>query len=218
MLKQYLPLAGKPVLAHSIEAVSRSSEIAGITVALAEDDKMFIDSIEAEQLGVNTVIGGRSRAESVLNGLNAIVASHPETEWVLVHDAARPCLPGDCLTRLLERGLNEIDGAILAIPIQDTIKQADKEGRIKATIDRNGLWAAQTPQLFPIQRLKNALQSMLEAGVFPTDEAGAIEYTGGCPLLVMGSTANIKITRPEDLASAERWFAVSQAKEALERQ
>ena len=88
-LKQYLPLAGKPVLAHSIEAVSRSPEIAGITVALAEDDKMFVDSIEAEQLGVNTVSGGKSRAESVLNGLNAIVASHPETEWVLMHDAAR---------------------------------------------------------------------------------------------------------------------------------
>ena len=206
VLKQYLPVAGKPVLAHSIEAVNLYPEISGVTVVLAGNDNMFAELIDTASLGIDTVTGGASRAESVMNGLKAIQMHHPETEWVLVHDAARPCLPRSCVHNLLEKGLNSPGGAILAIPVQDTLKQSDDSGRISRTVDRSKLWAAQTPQLFPLDGLLDALGSMLEAGQSPTDEAAAMERSGLRPLLVMGSPANIKITWPDDVATAQAWL------------
>jgi 2-C-methyl-D-erythritol 4-phosphate cytidylyltransferase len=200
------------VLAHAIDAVNLYPEIAGVTVVLAEDDGMFADAIDTQAAGINTVTGGASRAQSVMNGLKSIRMQYPETEWVLVHDAARPCLPRSCVTDLLEKGLQSPDGAILAIPVGDTLKQSDESGRIHATIDRSRLWAAQTPQLFPLDSLANALESLLGAGEAPTDEAGAMEYMGAHPLLVMGSPANIKITWPDDVATAEAWFAARATK------
>jgi len=206
VLKQYLPVAGKPVLAHSIEAVNLYPEISGITVVLASNDNMFAELIDTTSLGVNTVTGGASRADSVMNGLKSIQKHHPETEWVLVHDAARPCLPRSCVYTLLEKGLHSPGGAILAIPVQDTLKQSDDSGRISRTVDRSMLWAAQTPQLFPLDGLIQALDSMLGAGQSPTDEAAAMERSGVRPLLVMGSPANIKITWPDDVATAQAWL------------
>ena len=207
VLKQYLPIAGKPVLAHAIEAVNLYPEVSGITVVLAGDDRMFAQSIDTRSRGFNTVTGGASRAESVMNGLKSIRMNHPETEWVLVHDAARPCLPRKCVTELLEQGLNSPDGAILAMPVRDTLKQSGDDSHIDGTVDRDDLWAAQTPQLFPMDSLFDALESMLESGASPTDEAGAMEQAGARPLLVMGSPANIKITWPDDVVIAEAWFA-----------
>jgi 2-C-methyl-D-erythritol 4-phosphate cytidylyltransferase len=206
-LKQYLPIAGKPVLAHAIEAVNLYPEISGITVVLAGDDRMFAQSIDTRSRGFNTVIGGASRAESVMNGLRSIRDNHPETQWVLVHDAARPCLPRKCVTDLLEKGLQSPEGAILAIPVQDTLKKSDDAGRVGTTIDRQDLWVAQTPQLFPMDVLSEALESMLESGESPTDEAEAMERAGAAPVLVMGSPANIKITWPDDILIAEAWLA-----------
>lgn len=216
VLKQYLSIAGKPVLSHAIDAVNLYPEISGITVVLGAEDNMFGKLIDAESIGLNTVMGGASRAESVMNGLNSIRRSHPESKWVLVHDAVRPCLPRSCLSSLLDKGLKCPDGAILAIPVQDTLKQANDSGRISRTIDRRQLWAAQTPQLFPLERLAGALESTLHAGDAPTDEAGAMERSGARPLLVMGSPANIKITVPDDVAIAEAWFARLNAEQAPE--
>lgn len=207
VLKQYLPLAGRPVLAHAIDAVNRYPEIAGVTVVLGAEDRIFGEMIEPEFDGIRTVIGGESRAESVLNGLRAIQQRYPETDWVLVHDAARPCLPAACLDALLEAGLASADGAILAVPVQDTLKRANDRDLVVETVDREALWAAQTPQLFPLQRLAAAIEAMLEAGEAPTDEASAMQYAGAQPLLVRGSPANIKITWPEDVAIAEAWLA-----------
>jgi 2-C-methyl-D-erythritol 4-phosphate cytidylyltransferase len=207
VLKQYLPIAGKPVLAHSIEAVNLYPEISGITVVIAENDRMFAGLIGAAYSGINTVTGGASRAESVINGLRSISETSPETDWVLVHDAARPCLPRSGVTRLLEKGLASPDGAILAMPVRDTLKSGGEDDRISKTVRREALWVAQTPQLFRLAALMEALQIMLDAGESPTDEAAAMERAGARPLLVKGSPANFKITWPEDVALAEAWLA-----------
>jgi 2-C-methyl-D-erythritol 4-phosphate cytidylyltransferase len=207
VLKQYFSIAGKPVLAHAIESVNLYPEISGITVVLAADDGVFAESIDTEPSGINTVIGGASRAESVLNGLKFIRVKYPETEWVLVHDAVRPCLPRSCVTDLLDKGTQSPDGAILAVPVQDTLKKSDESGHISATLDRRQVWSAQTPQLFPLEKLADALETMLGIGEVPTDEAEAMERTGAKPLLLMGSPVNIKITWPDDVTIAEAWFA-----------
>ena len=214
VLKQYLFIAGKPILSHAIDVLRLDPKISGITVVLGAEDKMFAELIDAESTELCTVIGGASRAQSVMNGVNSIRRNHPQTNWVLVHDAVRPCLPRACLSSLLEKGLACPDGAILAIPMQDTLKQADDSGQISRTIERGQLWAAQTPQLFPLERLAGALESTLNAGDAPTDEADAMERSGARPALVMGSPANIKITVPDDVVIAEAWFAYLNAQEA----
>jgi 2-C-methyl-D-erythritol 4-phosphate cytidylyltransferase len=206
VLKQYLPLAGKPVLAHAIEAVNLYPEISGVTVVIAEADPLFATALGTAATGVDTVTGGATRAQSVMNGMRFIAQNHPSTQWLLVHDAARPCLPRSCLSELLDRGLQSPDGAILAVPVADTVKRAGEDGCIDQTVDREGLWAAQTPQLFPFRALFEALEAALEAGVAPTDEAGVMQRVGARPLLVTGSPVNLKITRPEDVVMAETWL------------
>ena len=201
--KQYAPLFGRPVLAHSIEALRRHSAVLGVTVVVAPDDSLFEDRLRPMFPDVGTVPGGDSRARSVLNGLESIARTDPACRWVLVHDAARPCLARDDLERLIEQGLDAPDGAILAVPVRDTLKQADREGRIERTVDRSVLWAAQTPQMFRRDDLAEVLAAALAAGEEPTDEAGAMEQAGRHPLLVEGCSTNLKITGPGDLALAE---------------
>lgn len=202
-LKQYAHLLGIPVIAHSIEAVSRHEAIRSVTVALAPDDGIFDELVRPYFPTVRTATGGDSRAESVRNGLALLQEQEPDCEWVLVHDAARPCLPVAALRRLLEAGLPSDSGAILAVPVSDTLKLADAAGRIEATVDRSRCWAAQTPQLFRLGELLPALEAALNAGDQPTDEASVMERSGRRPLLVEGSSTNIKITGPEDLALAQ---------------
>jgi len=202
-LKQYAHLMGEPVIVHSIEAVMRHPAVVGVTVALAPDDGIYDDLVRPSYPAVHIAAGGDSRARTVLNGLSSILQRDPECEWVLVHDAARPCLSTAALQRLFERGLDSDCGAILAVPVSDTLKLADAEGRVKSTVDRTRLWAAQTPQLFRSRALQANLQAALAAGESPTDEASAMERAGVQPLLVEGPRSNIKITGPEDLALAE---------------
>lgn len=202
-LKQYMHLNGKPVLAYCIGAVRRHPEVRGVTVALAENDGMYDQHIRCHFADVGTTIGGPSRAQTVMNGLSHILAEDPAADWVLVHDAARPCLPPRCLDELIASGLACPDGALLAIPVSDTIKRSDDDGRAVGTVSRERLWHAQTPQLFPARRLAEALGDALADDDSPTDEAAAMERAGARPLLVMGAQANIKITRPEDLKLAE---------------
>lgn len=206
VLKQYLPLAGRPVLAHAIEALRRHPDINDVTVVLTGDDQGFEEAVDPAFAGVHTVTGGASRAQSVLNGLRAIGSRCDANDWALVHDAARPCLPAACLDALMDKGLAHPDGAILALPVRDTLKRSGKDGTILDTVGRNHLWAAQTPQLFPLQRLTTALEALIAEGVAPTDEASAMQYAGARPLLVMGSPANIKITWPGDVAIAQAWL------------
>jgi 2-C-methyl-D-erythritol 4-phosphate cytidylyltransferase len=202
-LKQYAHLMGQPVIAHSIEAVSRHPAVAAVTVALAPDDGIYGELVAPAYPDVRTVTGGASRAQSVMNGLHSILERDPACEWVLVHDAARPCLPIAALRRLLTVGLASPHGAILAVPVSDTLKLADAGGCIESTVDRTRFWAAQTPQLLRLRELADCLHAALEAGESPTDDAAAVERAGLHPLLVEGPRSNIKITGPEDLALAE---------------
>lgn len=207
VLKQYLPVCGKSVLAHSIKIFQFHPLVSSITVVLAEDDQWFESAVGRLATNVNTVDGGETRARSVRNGLRFIIENYSKTDWVLVHDAARPCLSASRLEKFLEQGLESVHGAILAVPVGDTLKQADESQQIVATVDRAGLWAAQTPQLFRVGVLADAIDEAHEAGCILTDEASAMEYVGIKPLLVMGSSANIKITHSSDLAIAEALFS-----------
>jgi 2-C-methyl-D-erythritol 4-phosphate cytidylyltransferase len=207
MLKQYLPVNGKPVLAHSIKVFQFHPMVSSITVVLAEDDQWFESAVGLLAANVNTVTGGETRAQSVRNGLRFITDNYSNTDWVLVHDAARPCLSASRLEKFLEQGLESVHGAILAVPVGDTLKRAGDSHEIVATVDRSSLWAAQTPQLFRVGVLADAIDMAQQAGRILTDEASAMEFVGIKPLLVMGSSANIKITHSSDLAIAEALLA-----------
>jgi 2-C-methyl-D-erythritol 4-phosphate cytidylyltransferase len=207
LLKQYLPVCGKPVLAHSIRIFQFHPLVSSITVILADDDQWFDSAVGLLATNVNTVTGGETRAHSVRNGLRFIIENYSKTDWVLVHDAARPCLSASRLEKFLEQGLESVHGAILAVPIGDTLKRAGESQEIVATVDRTGLWAAQTPQLFRVGVLADAIDEAHEAGRQLTDEASAMEFVGIKPQLVMGSSANIKITHSSDLAIAEALFS-----------
>lgn len=202
-VKQYAHLLGRPVISHSIEAIRAHPAISDITVALAEDDGIYDELLRPEFPEVGITVGGPSRAQTVMNGLRHILKNDPAADWVLVHDAARPCLPAKILDALIETGLESRDGAIVAIPVSDTVKRAGDDGRIEETLNRERLWRAQTPQMFPVQRLAKALADALSDDDFPTDEAAAMERTGARPELVRGAQMNLKITGPEDLELAE---------------
>lgn len=202
-LKQYAHLMGEPVMAHSIRAVSRHPLVAGVTVALAPDDGIYDELVRPAFPHVSTVAGGESRAQTVLNGLRFIMYHQPDCDWVLVHDAARPCLSETSLHDLLDQGLVSRSGAILAFPVSETLKLADEAGFIECTVDRSRMWAAQTPQLFPIRELAVNLEAALVKNMVPTDEAAAMEVAGVQPLLVKGNSTNIKITGSGDLTLAE---------------
>jgi 2-C-methyl-D-erythritol 4-phosphate cytidylyltransferase len=201
-LKQYAHLSGTPVIAHSISAVSRHHSVVSVTVALAPDDGIFEQLIRPDFPAVKTVPGGDTRAQTVMNGLDFILQNHPASDWVLVHDAARPCLSSECLDRLVSKGLESASGAILAMPVNDTLKVSGQDGGIDRTVDRSPYWAAQTPQLFKVADLANNLAAALAAGEAPTDDAAAMERAGVRPLLVKGAATNIKITGADDLALA----------------
>lgn len=212
--KQYQLLEGRTVLSRTLEALGQHSAVAGITVVTAPGDRVFSGLDFQLDIPVDCVAGGKTRAESVLNGLRYLLAGRqaPGTQpsWVMVHDAARPCLDWASIERLLRLGMACEDGALLAMPVRDTLKRADDDERVAATLERNQVWAAQTPQLFPTARLMAALESALQSGQLPTDEASAMERVGARPLLVQGSAANIKLTWPEDMDLCAAWIKHTQ--------
>lgn len=211
--KQYLTIGDKTLLEHAIEALLRQHCVRRVIVALSEGDRHFAKLAIARDPRVSRVTGGKERADSVMAGLELAAAWPPA--WVLVHDAARPCLHQDDLTRLLAITAHTAIGGILATPVRDTMKRArsadvappaSHAAIIDHTVDRQDLWHALTPQLFPLALLKECLTRALAAGARVTDEASALEYCGFQPLLVPGRGDNIKVTRPEDLALATFYF------------
>ncbi len=202
--KQYRPLLGRPMLQWSVERLAAHHAVRGVTVVVAPDDSAFARLEFDAECPVDWTEGGDTRAHSVLNALEYVRQAH-RADWVLVHDAARPCLGMEELNRLLDAGLRAPAGAILALPVSDTLKRGDgaSPAAIVATQSRDDLWAAQTPQLFPAGLLHQALSDQLQAGKPPTDEAGAMEAGGHHPLLVPGATTNFKVTWPGDLLLAE---------------
>lgn len=205
--KQYLPLAGRCIIEHTLEVFLAHPGLRAIVVAVALDDPYWpgLPSSQLEQ--VMTAPGGAQRAESVLNGLLKLQEAGAEPDdWVLVHDAVRPNLAVADLDRLLVALADDEVGGILAAPVRDTLKRSDGAARIRETVDRSELWQAFTPQMFRLGMLQTCLAESLAAGFGPTDEAAALEWAGYSPQLVMGRTDNIKITRPEDLQWMQRHF------------
>jgi 2-C-methyl-D-erythritol 4-phosphate cytidylyltransferase len=201
--KQYLPLLGRPVIHHSLERLSAHPRVRGIMVGLAPDDNQWARFPVASTKLLGTFIGGATRAQTVLNGLAALSGHAGPDDWVMVHDAVRPCVRLQDLDHLIATATSNPDGGLLAMPVSDTIKRGDTSPRSLETVPRSNLWRALTPQLFPLKRLESALKQSLALGVDVTDEACAVEAAGGRPLLVPGHTDNIKITIPEDLPLAE---------------
>lgn len=206
--KQYLPLLGKTILEHSIEKLLAHPLIEQVVVAVSETDPYFEQLPVARQSKVIRVAGGAERADSVLSALNYLTdtACEPDS-WVLVHDAARPCVHREDIDRLISELNAHPLGGILAAPVRDTMKRGNVQGDIQATVDRENLWHAQTPQMFRLERLKNALEQALAAGIQITDEASALEWQGESPKLVAGRMDNLKVTQPEDLALAEFYLS-----------
>ena len=201
--KQYLQVAGEPLLAHTLRALLAHPGVAGVVVVLAEDDPHWPGWSELEGKPVRHCVGGESRADSVLAGLQALPDEVRADDFVLVHDAARPNLALADLGQLLERGRVDPVGAILAAPVRDTLKRAGDEGGIDRTVPRERLWRALTPQMFRRLQLSQALEKARSAGVEVTDESMAMERKGARPLLIEGREDNIKITTPADLAYFE---------------
>jgi 2-C-methyl-D-erythritol 4-phosphate cytidylyltransferase len=199
--KQYLPLLGQPLIRHALATLCALPEIERVFVVLSVDDAEWA-SFDWRDLGGKLTplfCGGPTRADSVLAGLRAIAGEVAATDWVLVHDAARPCLAGWHVERLIRELVHDDVGGILALPVADTLKRADEHRRVVATVARDSLWRAQTPQMFRYVVLRRALESARDV----TDEASAIEAAGLRPKLVEGDVTNLKVTWPLDLHLAE---------------
>lgn len=207
--KQYLTIAGETILQRTVERLISHPNINRVVLALHPEDQYFEQLPCAKAPWLTTVVGGAERADSVL----AALAPIQDTPWVLVHDAARPCVLHRDISALLsladsEQPHDSTHGGILAYPVRDTMKQARSQPtpEVQQTLERNGMWHALTPQFFPTQALYQALQDGLAAGANITDEASAIERIGGTVSLITGCASNIKVTRPEDLALANFYW------------
>ncbi|MFA7270146.1 MAG: 2-C-methyl-D-erythritol 4-phosphate cytidylyltransferase [Sterolibacterium sp.] len=198
--KQYLPLAGQTVIYHALSTLCAVPRIERVFIVLSSDDVEW-GRQDWSSLGAKLTplfCGGATRAESVRNGLRATAAQVRPQDWMLVHDAARPCLAPWHVDALIDGVADHDDGGILAVPVTDTLKRADELGRIGVTVSRDSLWQAQTPQMFRHAYLRRALES--HANV--TDEAGAMEALGFHPKLVAADATNLKVTYPLDLLLA----------------
>ncbi|ADO47225.1 2-C-methyl-D-erythritol 4-phosphate cytidylyltransferase [[Enterobacter] lignolyticus] len=204
--KQYLSIGNKTILEHAVAALLAHPRVQRVIIAVSPGDSRFPQLPLAGHPQITVVDGGAERADSVLAGLRAA----GDAPWVLVHDAARPCLHRDDLERLLTLSETSRVGGILAAPVRDTMKRAEPgTTAIAHTVDRNDLWHALTPQFFPRELLFDCLTRALDEGATITDEASALEYCGFHPELVAGRADNIKVTRPEDLQLAEFYLTRS---------
>lgn len=209
--KQYLALGGKPMLRHTVDAFLASALIAHTYVVVSADDP-HIDAVLPAQDGVTVLrCGGDSRLASVRNGLSALHDSVAEDDWILVHDAARPGLTPALIERLIRRTGTHPVGGLLALPVVDTVKR-DVAGQVD-TVARDGLWLAQTPQMFRYQLLRNALAAATDPAAI-TDDASAVEALGLAPLLVEGHPCNLKVTRPDDVRIAELYLSCAEERPA----
>lgn len=208
--KQYLSLGRNTVSEITLNKIAQLPDLAGIVVAIGEEDDYWTEQTLPKGCRIDTVTGGKDRADSVLNALSYLSKQHSKDQevWVLVHDMARPCVELDDVLNLVETCVKAKQGGILAVPVVDTLKkQAQEQVVIKSTQPREGLWQAQTPQFFPLFELQNALIKANEKHLQVTDEASAMEQVlGQQPLLIKGRRHNIKITEPEDLLLAKLYL------------
>lgn len=206
--KQYLELAGKTVLEHTLTRLLQANVFTAVSVAISEEDPYWPQLPLSGHEKIITAPGGKERADSVLSALKAIRADAADDDWVLVHDAARPCLTSSDIHQLIDTLAQDEVGGILALSSHDTLKNV-QNGRIAGTLDRTHIWRALTPQMFRYGLLKSALEAA-EGNPAITDEASALELQGLQPKIVEGRPDNIKITRPEDLALAQFYLEQQQ--------
>lgn len=200
--KQYLNLLDQPVIMHTLERLISHPQIAGVVVAVADNDIYWPALPIPDNWPLHLAVGGLERADSVLNALKLLKQLGQNDPWVLVHDAARPCLRHSDIDRMLAELAQDPVGGILGVPVTETVKRIDSQNRIIETVDRDNLWRAATPQMFRLQTLLKALEQTRLAQCKVTDEASAMEYAGYQTKMVEGHADNLKITLPQDLALA----------------
>lgn len=200
--KQYRPLLGRPVLSHSLQTLLAVPDIARVVVALHPEDRHFHSLECGSDPRISVVTGGDERHQSVLNGLDSLREAEPD-DWVLVHDAVRPCVTCADIMKLIGELAGHPVGGLLAAPVDNTIKRVTEHGDVDGTVDRSALWNALTPQMFRFAILRQALQQAQQQQRPITDEASAVEQAGETPRVVAGNKNNIKITHEGDLALAE---------------
>ena len=202
--KQYLKISNQTILEHTINCFLSHPAFKNVALGLSETDKYWEQLPLAQDDRIQVFTGGAERVDSVLKGLEFIADRAKPNDWVWVHDAARPCLNHADIDKLIDPLESNRDGALLAVPVHDTVKRADDGFKVQTTVDRKGLWRALTPQVFRFEQLKQALELSQIDKVGVTDESSAIEHAGGKPFLVQGSARNIKVTHPNDLVDAAR--------------
>lgn len=200
--KQYLLLDQQPVIFHTLQRLVSHPLIEGVVIALSANDPYWPTLDLPADWPIHTTVGGDQRAESVSNALQFLKSLTDSDPWVLVHDAARPCIRHSDIDTLIHQLVEDPVGGILGVPLSETVKRVNDEQLIETTVDRAGLWRAATPQMFRLQALSQALQQASQANIQMTDEAGAMERLGLKPKMVAGHADNIKITLPQDLALA----------------
>lgn len=201
--KQYLSLRGRALIEHSLTALLQSQHVSGVMLGLHADDSHWKNLNYQSHKTVQTFVGGESRAQTVFNALELLKHDCDRDAFVLVHDAARPCLTERDIAALVGACEQHPVGGLLAAPVDDTIKNVNTQQQVLGTIDRSPLWRALTPQMFRLGALHDALAYCFENKLCVTDEASAIEHRGGKPIVVQGDTRNIKVTYAEDLSLAE---------------
>jgi 2-C-methyl-D-erythritol 4-phosphate cytidylyltransferase len=210
--KQYLTIENITILEHTVQRLLSHKDISHVIIALGENDEYFPDTSLVNQKNITCVTGGKERVDSVLAGLKNLDAG--QEQWVLVHDAARPCVRHQDLTRLINYCIENDHGGLLASPVRDTMKQANTEQLVATSLDRSQMWHALTPQMYKTLELTTAITAALAKGISITDESSAMEASGFASGLVNGSSDNIKITQPEDLFLAE--FILNQQNNSLQ--
>jgi len=220
--KQYLPLAGKTVIEQTISVFLKHPEITGVVVVITQGDPYWQDILKrvlyesaVDDKPIIVAPGGKERCYSVLNALHELYQQSvqygiKETDWVLVHDAARPCLKTTDIDALIDQLSHTSVGGLSGLPMSDTVKRCSSGQQVLETVDRSQLWRALTPQMFPLKLLKDSLEQAIENKELVTDESSAIELRGLKPIIIEGSATNIKITHPGDLELAELFFGMTQ--------
>ncbi len=204
--KQYLPLLGSTVIEHTVRCFLTHARIKGVVVVIAPHDPHW-DQLQLKNAASLLIAeGGVERYHSVLNGLAKLAGVAQPHDWVLVHDAARPCIRHADVDHLIATLADYPAGGLLGVPVSDTVKRADSQGNVLETVSRVGLWRALTPQMFRLDDLSRALRHVVDNNLIVTDEAAAMELAGFSPRMVAGHADNIKITHPQDLALAELYL------------
>jgi 2-C-methyl-D-erythritol 4-phosphate cytidylyltransferase len=201
--KQYLPLGNKTLLEHTLERLLQLPMMESLLLVLHPQDSQWQQLALSHDSRIQVIIGGDERSDSVLNALHSLVPTAAENDWVLVHDAARPCVTLATIQELCKQVNDHSVGGILGVPVSDTLKSVSTDQTICSTVDRSHLWQAQTPQMFRYGLLRSCLTRAAQEKKVITDEASALEVYGYAPLMVNGRSDNIKITHPEDLLLAQ---------------